>query len=151
MDRLKSVLGYTAAVIAFFVVLATFLGSNYFSYKLVSVTGMKVSPRFTGGEVVRTIDHNTYKTLIHRPVFDGLIGERNDGFIQINWDPLEGLPPVIEEKIDYNGDKVEDFLIRFETQTAKATLTAYNPSVKGIENTYILKNGRAARILLIRK
>jgi hypothetical protein len=148
MGRFKSILGYTSAILAFFVVLATFLGLNYFSSKLVSATGIKVSPRFTGGEVVKTIDHKTYTTLIHRPVFDGLIGERKDGFIQIIWERENNWPQVIKEKIDYNGDNVEDFFIHIETETGKATLTAYNPYVVGIGQTYVLKSGCAVRILL---
>jgi len=150
MGRFKSILGYTSAVLTFFIVLATFLGLNYFSAKLVSVTGIKVSPRFTGGEVVKIVDHKTYTTLIHRPVFDGIIGERKDGFIQIIWERRDGWPQVIEEKIDYNGDNVEDFFIHIETKTGKAMLTAYNPSVTGIEQTYVIKTGYAARILLKR-
>ncbi len=148
MGRLKSILGYTSAVLAFFVVPATFLGQNYFSSKLVSATGIKVSPRFTGGEVIKTVDHKTYTTLIHRPVFDGLIGERKDGFIQIIWEGRNGWPQVIEEKIDYNGDNVEDFSIGIETKTGNGRLTVYNPSVVGIGQTYVLKSGYAARILL---
>jgi hypothetical protein len=148
MGRLKSILGYTFAALAFFVVLAAFTGNDYFSSKLVSTTGIKVSPRFTGGEVVRTDDHNTYTTVIHRPVFDGLIGERKDGFIRINWEKRDGWPRIIEEKVDYNNDKVEDFFIRVETQSCGAAITAYNSSVMGIEQTYILKSGCAARILL---
>jgi hypothetical protein len=148
MGRFKSIFAYTIAVLAFFVVLATFIGNKYFSSKLVSVTGIKVSPRFTGGEVIKTVDHNTYKTLIHRPVFDGLIGERKDGFIRIDWEHQNGWPEVIEENIDYNGDKIEDFFISIETKTCKATLTTYNPSVVGIVQTYVLKSGCAAKILL---
>jgi hypothetical protein len=148
MSRLKSILGYTIAVLAFFVVPATFLGQKYFSSKLVSATGIKVSPRFTGGEVIKTIDHKTYTTLIHRPVFDGLMGERKDGFIQIIWEGQNGWPQVIEEKIDYNGDNVEDFSIGIETKTGNGRLTVYNASVVGIGQTYVLKSGYAARILL---
>ncbi|MCX5811727.1 MAG: hypothetical protein NT178_04180 [Proteobacteria bacterium] len=148
MGRLKSILGYTTAILAFFVVLATFMGNNYFSSKLVSTTGIKVSPRFTGGEVVKTVDHNTYKTLIHRPVFDGLMWERKDGFIQINWERQNGWPQIIEEKTDYTGDNIDDFFIRIETKTCKATLTSYNLSVVGVEKTYVLKSGCAVRVLL---
>jgi hypothetical protein len=148
MDRFKSILGYTVAGLAFFVVVATFVGNVYFSSRLVSATGIKVSPRFTGGEVINTVDHNTYITLIHRPVFDGIIRERRNGFIQINWERRNGWPQAIKEKIDYNGDNIEDFFINIETMTGKAALTVYNPSVVGIEQTYVLKSGCAARILL---
>ena len=91
MGRLKSILGYTVAVLATFVVLATFLGNNFFSYKFASATGIKVSPRYTGGEIVKVVDHGTYRTIIHRPVYDGLTGEREEGFIQIKWESIDGI------------------------------------------------------------
>ncbi len=104
MGRLKPILGYTWAVIAVFIVLATFLGNGYFSRKLASATGVTVSPRITGGEVVQVNDHGAYKALVHRPVFDGLTGDRSTGFIQINWEGAGGLPPVVEERVDLGGN-----------------------------------------------
>jgi hypothetical protein len=148
MNKLKSILGYTWAFIAFFIVLATFFGNERFSKVLASVTGMKVSPWYTGGEVISVIDHGTYRTLVHRPVFDALIGEKREGFIQINWEPSAGIPQVIEEKIDYDKDRKEDLLIILDTSTGKTTLTAYSPLIVSIERIYRLKNGWAVRIAI---
>jgi hypothetical protein len=148
MNRIGTVLGYLWASLALLIVLATFIGSNFFSHQLVSLTGLTVSPWYTGGEVVRTIDHGTYQTLLHRPVFDGLFGERQTGFMQLNWESSAGLPPVIEEAIDYDGDQKRDFLIRLDTQTGKTSLLANLPTVTGVGATYKLKKGWAARVLL---
>lgn len=148
MDRLKSILGYTAAVAALFIVLATFLGNHYFSYKLASATGVKVSPRFTGGEIVKTIEHDTYKTFIHRPVFDGLIGEREEGFIQIDWESRGMFPPVIQETVDFDGNNRPDFLIALNTATGEPSFVSYNPAAVSVEKTYKLDKGWAVRILL---
>ena len=150
MKRLKSILGYAGAIAAFFIVLATFFGSDYFSRKLASASGVIISPRMTGGEIVRTIDHGAYKTSIHRPVFDALIGESKAGFVQIRWEPFAGLPPLIEEKIAFSGHEKEDFLITLDTKIGKASLTAYNASVVSIEKIYKLKNGWAVRVHLKR-
>ncbi len=150
MNKLKGFLGYIWAFLAFFIALATYVGYDTFPRKLAAATGITVSPRFTGGEIVRTIDHGPYKTHIHRPVFDGLIGEREKGFIQLNWEPFAGLPPVIREKIDYDGDNTEDFLITLDTRTGDTSLTAYNTSVRSMERSYKLKRGWAARVLLQR-
>ena len=148
MSKLKGTLGYIWAFPALFIVLATFLGNSYFSGKLASATGLTVSPWFSGGEIVRMIDHGTYKTYIHRPVFDALIGERREGFIQLNWEPFAGLPPVIQEKIDYNSDNREDFLITLNTKTGEASLASNNPAVLPVQQSFRLKKGWAVRILL---
>jgi len=136
------------ALLAFVIVLATFLGNNYFSQKLASTTGSKVSPWFTGGEVIRTIQHDQYNTLVHRPVFDSLIWEKKSGFVQVNWEPLERLPDIIEERIDYNDDGREDFLIKLDTQRGRADIIPLSPSVESFEGAYKLKNGWAIRVLL---
>ncbi len=148
MKKLKTILGYTAAALAIFVVLATFMGNDYFSEKLVSVTGIKVSPRYTGGEIVKVVEHDTYSALIHRPVFDGLVGDRQEGFIQINWESRTGLPPVIRETVDYDGDDKTDFLVILDTATGATSITGYNPAVVSIQKTYKLDKGWAVRIKL---
>jgi hypothetical protein len=118
--------------------------SNY----LASTTGIKVSPRFTGGEVDRIIDHGAYRTVIHRPVFDGLIGKRQDGFIQIEWQPITALPPVIEEKIDFTGDGKGDFTCRLDDNAGKCELTAKAPSVIAVQTLVRVKGGWLARFQL---
>jgi len=146
---LKSVLGYTIAVLALLIALATFIGMESFGRKLVSVTGIKVSPWMIGGEVVRVIEHEGYQTVIHRPVFDGLFGERKEGMLQIDWTPQQGLPlSSIDELIDFDQDGKEDFHIVLDPESNKADLEAINPRVISIEGCYALKDGRAARLLL---
>jgi len=148
MKKLKVVLGYTAAILTMFVVLATFLGNNYFSRMLVSAAGIKVSPRYTGGEVMKVIEHGAYRTIMHRPVFDGLIGDREKGFIQIKWEATAALPPVISEPVDYDGDNSIDFVITLDTDTGEAKIIGYNPAVQAVERTYRLDKGWAVRVLL---
>ena len=148
MKTIKGILGYIWAFLAVFIVLATFMGSDYFSGKLASATGITVSPWFSGGEIVKTVDHGTYKTYIHRPVFYALIGEKKEGFIQLKWEPYTGLPPVIQEKIDYNGDNRADFLITLNTHTGDTTITAQSPTVLSVEGSYKLKKGWAVRVMI---
>lgn len=150
MPKIRSILGYMWAGAAIIVVFATFLGSSIFSRVLVTASGVKISPLYSGGEVVRFVDHGSYKALIHRPVFDALIGERSEGFIQLNWEPLAGLPPVIEESIDYTGDGKADFSVRIDTKTGEASLTPINPMVISIKKTAKLDNGWVMRVQLSR-
>ena len=108
--RLKACIGYAIAILTIPISLATLFGMSFFSHQLVDITGIKVSPWFTGGEIVQVIDHGTYRTLMHRPVFDGLISERTIGFIQIDWEPGNNLPLIIRDEIDYNSDGIADFV-----------------------------------------
>jgi len=148
VGKIKAVLGYTAAVLALVVAVGTFAGQRYFAAKLVSVTGISVSPRYTGGEVREVVDHGAYTARIHRPVFDGLTGDREDGFIQIDWEKRTGLPPVIRETVNYSGGPSADFLVELDTATGKTSLTAHNPAAGPVLKTYRLDNGWAVRIAL---
>ena len=150
MQKIKSIMGYTWAVFAFIIALATFLGNNSLSRGLASATGITVSPWYSGGEIVKITEHDAYKTSLHRPVFDTLIGQRKEGFVQINWDPAAGLPPEIRESVDYNGDGKEDFFITLNSATGETRLTAGNPAVLSVDPAYRLKNGWAVRVRLKR-
>jgi hypothetical protein len=148
MQTVKSFIGYAWGACAILFVLACFIGSDYFSHRLAAATGVKISPWFSGGEVVATIEHGTYRALVHRPVFDGLFSERRDGFIQVRWEARQTLPATVKEAVDYDGDGRTDFSITLDTTNGAASLADRSPSVVGIKGTYKLKTGWAARILL---
>ena len=150
MLRLKVFVAYTLAVLMVLVAMVTFIGMNFFATKLVSTTGIKISPWFTGGEVEQVIDHGQYRTMIHRPVFDGLLGQKKEGFIQIDWEPLAALPDKIDEVIAFKNKSVANFHISLDCQAAAAALTPYNPQVISLEGCYRLKNRLVVRVLLRR-
>jgi len=148
MKKIKSILGYLWAAATIVIVLATFMGNNYLSRALALATGITVHPKYSGGEVRKIVEHGSYRTFIHRPVFDALIGEKKDGFIQIRWEPAASLPKVISEGIDYSGDGREDFIVTLDTATGKTTLVKNNQAVLNGEKSYHLSNGWAVRVLL---
>lgn len=148
MSKLKSILGYIAASLSIPIILATFMAMPFWSELLVSATGVTISPWFTGGEVARTVDHDTYRTDIHRPIFDALIGERKEGFVQVDWTPLQALPARIDEEIDVDGDGQADFRVEWDTGSDQATLTSYASWVLGLEGTYRLEDSLAVRVTL---
>jgi hypothetical protein len=151
MKKWKTILGYTWAALAIIIAPVTYIGGSAISRALASVTGVIVSPRYSGGEIIRSIDHDTYATAVHRPVFDALVGQTKTGFIQINWSPAAGLPSVVTETVDFNGDGKADFTIVLNTKTGEATLTDKAAAVLSLEKTYHLRDGWAARINLQRE
>jgi len=152
MKRLKSILGFIWAILAIPIILATFMGMNFWAKELADVTGVKISPWFSGGEVARTISQEGYRTEIHEPVFQALLGERDEGFVQINWIPVNGkLPPLIEQEIDYDGDGTNDFRIHLDTRTNHAFLTPHSRYAISVARVLNLGSERAVRVRLLNR
>jgi hypothetical protein len=150
MSRIVKFLAYAWAFLAGPIVLATFMGStDFFPRKLVAVTGLHVHPIYAGGEVAQTIDHEHYQTLIHRPVFDGLIRERNTGFVQIEWQSKDAnLPELIDEQIDFDRDGKADFRIQLNTSTNATTLGTLDGRFLSADEVIEVQNARILRVNL---
>lgn len=100
MKRVLRILGYAWAAAALPVVLMAFMGMNFWAGALARSTGVVISPWYTGGEVARTIDRGEYRTRIHRPVFDALIGQRDEGFVQVDFVAPAGVDTVGAGAVD---------------------------------------------------
>jgi len=151
MSKLKSFLGYSWALTALPLILATFIGLNTWARGLAEITGVKISPWHSGGEVARTIPHDGYKAAVYEPVFQGLVGERKKGFIQVKWTPDKGrrLPVMIDESIDLDADGTPDFRVRLDTKMNQAQLDPYKPHVLGVTQVFDLGDERAVRVKLL--
>jgi hypothetical protein len=152
MKKLTSFLGYLAAAFAILIMIGTVGGvAMGMGPWIVEAGSLKTSPNWTGGEVARTVDHGSYTTEIHRPVFDALIGEHKEGFVQVAWGEFEALPETIDEDIDYDGDGQADFGICLVTAAKQAELTAYSPNVLELVGVYRLNEKMAVRVRLMNK
>jgi hypothetical protein len=149
MAKLKSILGYSAAALSLLIALVTMYAyvSDWGS-TFADLTGLVFAPTYSGGEVARTVNHGAYQTEIHRPVFDALIGETKEGFIQVAWRHADALPARIEEEIDTGGDGQADFRIALDTATRQAVLTPYSPKVIELKGVYRLGETLAIRVRL---
>lgn len=149
MSRIVKCLAYAWALMAGPMVLATFMGMEFFAGKLVGVTGLHIHPIYAGGEVARTIDHEGYQTLLRRPVFDGLVRQRNTGFVQIEWRPGDAnLPELIDEKIDFDQDGKVDFRVQLSTNTDTTTLDPLDSRVLSADKAIKVQNVRILRVNL---
>ena len=148
MAKLKSFLGYTVAALSILIMIAGIGAWRFMGGPFISVTGLKHSANWSGGEVAQTLEHGTYRTEVHRPVFDALLGERKAGFVQVAWRPADGLPARIDEEIDADADGQADFRIELETATEQASLTPYSPNVLELEGVYDLGETLAVRVRL---
>jgi hypothetical protein len=151
MNRVKVILCYGLALLMLPAVLMLFINWESWRMNLGFATGLTVSPRFTGGAVEHYIDRGDYQIQIHRPVFDGLITQRRDGFVQVDWTPIGRVPKHFEEPIDFDQDGQVDFVIRWDTNNGVAELSSSNPEiVVGIREVLKLTDAWSVRIKLKR-
>ncbi len=150
MNRLTKVTGYTLAALMVPLVLASLMGMDFWGHKLVSITGISISPWYTGSEVVRKIDHGKYETRIHRPVFDGLLWQTRQGFVQVDWAPLQSIPSSIDEAVDCDGDGIMDFRVELDVPANTARVTPLNKRSATLEGIYQLKDAHSVRVTLHR-
>ena len=151
MSRIRSYLAYSWALLAAPIVLGTFMGMPRLAAGLVAFTGLHVHPEYTGGEVVQTIDHPQYRTIVHRAVFDGLIGQRQAGFVQIEWQPKDAnLPDVIDEPIDFDQDGKADLRVHWDAGTDGVRLDLLDSRVRSVGEVIQVGKGRVIRVNLSR-
>ena len=146
MKYLKAILGYTVAVVTIFLAIVVFVANTELRRALMSTTGLSITPIYTGGEIVKTIDHGGYRTDIHEAVFAGLISERKKGFVQIDWVKKIKIPEEIVESIDFDNDNQMDFTINYDTVKNEASIDTNSPKVIGLEGVYRRKNGFTIRV-----
>jgi len=83
---LKTFLGYFLAVCSMLVAVVTFVGNDALGRAIAS-TGIRINPRFSGGEAETTLVRSGYRVIVHRPVFEALLGRSRTGFVQVDWKP----------------------------------------------------------------
>ncbi len=148
MRRLKSVLGYAWALTALPIILATFIGMNVWARGFTGLTGLEITPWYTGGKCAYTVPHEGYTTSVHEPVFQGLLGETKRGFVQVKWTPAAGLslPDELSDAIDVDGDGAPDFSVRLKAGAEEAELEPLSPLVLGVREVLDLGKERAVRV-----
>jgi hypothetical protein len=146
MSKVRAALGYTVAALCIPLMIYAFVGR--LDEAVVEATGLTIAPEFTGGEVVQTVDHGSYQTHIHRQVYDGLIGERKEGFVQVDWAPADALPAHIDQEIDLDQDGQADLHIALDPRTRQAVLTPYAAHVTALQGVYHFEGTVAIRVSL---
>ena len=114
MQRLTSVLGYTAAgltVIA--AVLTPLLLINLFT-RGVAATGVRIDPMYTGGEPEHRITKSGYEVVVNRPVRDKAWFGGTGSFVQLTWKPVAALPVRVSDEIDLDQDNKPDLVASFD-------------------------------------
>ena len=129
MKTLRTIPAYIWAVICVFLIPAAFIGNEGFAKQMAKLPFMKINPIYAGGEVARIIHDSTLIISINKPVFEALIGESSEGFVQIKFEGDSLLPEMISQKIDFDNDGVQDFKLVINTKTNDTQFEAFNKDV----------------------
>jgi hypothetical protein len=130
MKKIKITAGILWAFLCLILIIVLFPELNTFSSAVSRLPFMKINPNYTGGEVAEQNVTEGCTLVIRKPVFDGLVRERRNGFVQIDWKGK--IPEVINDTIDYNMDKEPDFVIRINRSEPATILQAMSPKVKEV-------------------
>jgi len=144
--HLRSFFSYLLAFCGIPLVLATLLGMNELAALLVRGSHISVSPLYTGGGIARELDHGSWKTRIHEPVFEALLGKPSQGFVQVDWIPKGKLPARISEDLDLDGDGRPDCSVVWERFTGEPSIKVLSPSVLALVEHYELARSYSLRI-----
>mgnify|MGYP001281237743 CR=1 FL=1 len=148
MKTFKIVAGIAWAFICLLLIIVLFPALNPLAGAASKLPFMKINPNYSGGEVVNEIKKESYSISIHRPVFDGLIGERKNGFVQIDW--KGELPQTLIDTIDFDNDSKKDFAIRIDTLNAQSKIIPFSPKVGEIQISTHTSYGWAVRVKLVK-
>ena len=144
MKKVKIIAGITWAFICLIIILILFPGLNTFSVSVSKLPFMKINPRYTGGEIANQMISASCTLNIRKPVFNGLLKERNTGFVQMDWHGT--IPERYSDSIDYNNDGKKDFCILIDRKNSKTVLESFNRKVKRVFISTPTSYGWAVRV-----
>ena len=148
MKKIKLILGIGWAFLCLIIIIVLFPSLNPLANSTSKLPFMKINPNYTGGEVVKEITKGNYTISIHRTIFDGLIGDRKKGFVQIDW--RGKLPQTLNDSIDFDSDAKNDFVVQIDTTNANTRILKLNPNVGELQTSTHTSFGWAIRVGLKR-
>jgi hypothetical protein len=132
MKKLLAVPAYIWAIACLLLIPVTFIGNNSFANQLAKLPFIKINPLYSGGELTDSITGQDMNIYIYKPVFEALIGESREGFVQIRFSPAGKLPDMITKSIDFDNDGITDFGVNINTGNGETNLNPSNPFITKI-------------------
>jgi len=138
--------GIIWAFLGLVLIIVLFPGLTGFSRSFAGLPFMKINPRFSGGEEAFRQVAGACTLVVHKPVFNGLIKDRKDGFVQLDW--RGKIPDTINDTIDFNRDNIPDFFVTVDTKKPASDCYPLNEEVIGLRISSPTSFGWAVRVNL---
>jgi hypothetical protein len=142
MQRIKAILGYSAAVLTIAVAVIGPLFWFGFFERLAASSGLRIDPVYTGGEPAqvlhRTSERGAYDIVVYRPVARRAPLAQGGEFLQVVWKPVSALPASVREQIDFEPGGRPGFIAAFdcprdENAALRLDVTPLSPRVLGLK------------------
>jgi hypothetical protein len=113
MKNIKTVLGYSGAILTVALAAATpFVLLGGFT-RAIGGLGLKIHPSFSGGELSHTVPGPGYRILVRQRAGKTSPLQRTEPFVQAEWNPLATLPASVSDEVDLDGDGRADVRVAF--------------------------------------
>ena len=150
MKKLLAIPAYIWAIICMLILPVCFIKNDTFAAEMAKLPFIKLHPVYSGGDEAKVITEPALTTTIFKPVFDGFIGKRKNGFVQVKFtSPSDTLPRIIQKDIDYNLDNAVDFKVEINTATGDTKLTPVNNLVESLNISSPVKKAWIIRVNVI--
>jgi len=110
--RILVVLAYAGATLTLLIAACTpFYLMGAFS-SAVARAGLHIDAAYSGGTIARTYQRDGYRIVVYNPVRPHLL-QGIEPFVQVVFTPVSALPAVVDERIDLDGDGLNDVHVTF--------------------------------------
>jgi hypothetical protein len=146
MKNMKKIAGIIWAFLGLILIIILFPQLNGFSKSLAGMPFMKINQNYTGGAVAFKEITPACTLVVHKPVFSGLVRERKEGFVQVDWKGK--IPEQISDTIDYDRDGKTDFYVNIDTRKNAVKLTPVGKNVRKVNVSTPTSYGWTVRVNL---
>jgi hypothetical protein len=150
MKKILFIPAYLWACLCFLLIPITFIKNDYLAGQLARLSFMKIHPKYSGGKEKRSNLANGLNITVYEPVYNGLLGGRAKGFVQVKFKSIKSMPDSIHEIIDYNFDSTPDFEISINTRNGMSSLKCLNPHVQSLAISSKVKEYWLIRVKILR-
>jgi hypothetical protein len=144
MKKVKIIAGVTWAMAGMILIIILFPFLNSFSSSVAKLPFMKINANYSGGAAASELIAEGCTIVVRKPVFDRLIGERKNGFVQVDW--RGNVAEKMSDSIDYDLDGAPDFLVQIDRSSIKTLLVPLNPMVTDLKTSTQTSYGWAVRV-----
>lgn len=128
VNYLKTFLGLLWTLVFILLGIYCFMNSNSLVDNLFVRNKVRVSPNFTGGEVIAVHTFSDYSINVHEPVPIGPTGFQDKSFVQVDWIFPGKREPVQNQTVSIFPPD-DDFSISIDPVTSQINFTPFNKRI----------------------
>jgi hypothetical protein len=150
MKKLLSIPGYLWATACLILIPVTFVKNDALAGQLARLSFMKIHPKFSGGAERIAYEKEGLHIAVFEPVYNGITGKGQEGFVQVKFSGADKLPASINEAIDYDLNGSPDFKVSINTLDGVTKIEKLNNHVQSIQVSARVKDYWLIRVNVLK-